>query len=147
MATKKSGVYPCYENQFKIGDAGEDTPNINIANCEEFSVAFDNGVEEWHSFDEEGWVSRLMTAKSITISVKAKRTIGDDGNDKVADLAFKNGKAVEKNFLWTFPSGATVLLKNAVMNVKNNGTGGATTVAPLEFDAMSNGKPVYTPAA
>ena len=147
MAEKKTGVYPCYENQFKIGAAGEETPSTDIANCEEFSVTFDNGVEEWNPFEAEGWKNRLMTAKSITISVKAKRTIGDTGNDMVADLALKNGREAEKNFLWTFPSGATVLFKNAVISVGNNGTGGATSVAPLEFDVMSNGKPVYTPAA
>ena len=140
------GVYPCYENQFAIGNAGAQTPSTNIANCEEFSVAFDNGVEEWNAFEGEGWKNRLMTAKSVIISVKAKRTVGDDGNDTVAGLAFKNGREAEKNFLWTFPDGATVLFANAVINVKNNGTGGATNVAPLEFDVMSNGKPTYTPA-
>ena len=41
----KSGVYPCYENQFAIGKSGTDTATTPIANCEEFSVAFDNGVE------------------------------------------------------------------------------------------------------
>lgn len=147
MSVKKSGVYPCYENQFKLGDAGEQTPETAIANCEEFSVAFDNGVEEWHAFEEEGWVSRLMTAKSVTITVKAKRTVGDSGNDTVSALAFKNGREAEKNFLWTFPDGATVLFKNAVFNVTNNGSGASTNVAPLEFSVMSNGKPVYTPAA
>ena len=39
-----SGVYPCYENQFAVGKAGTDTATTAIANCEEFSVAFDNGV-------------------------------------------------------------------------------------------------------
>ena len=44
-------------------------------------------------------------------------------------------------------SGASLLLRNAVINVKNIGAGAATNVAPLEFDIMSNGKPVFTPAA
>ena len=62
-----SGVYPCYENQFAVGKAGTDAATTAIANCEEFSVAFDNGVEEWTAFESEGWKSRLMTAKSVTI--------------------------------------------------------------------------------
>ncbi len=145
---RTSGVFPCYENQFKIGDAGSNNnPSTSIANCEEFSVTFDNGVEEWNPFEEEGWKKRMMTAKSVTISVKAKRTIGDAGNDMVAGLALKNGDEVEKNILWTFPNGATVLFIKAVINVKANGTGGTTSVGPLEFDVMSNGKPAYTPAA
>lgn len=49
-----SGVYPCYENQFAVGKAGTDTATTAIANCEEFSVAFDNGVEEWTAFENEG---------------------------------------------------------------------------------------------
>lgn len=132
-----SGVYPCYENQFAIGKSGTDTATTPIANCEEFSVAFDNGVEEWTAFENEGWKSRLMTAKSVTISVKGKRTIGDAGNDEIAELAFK----------WTFPNGASVLFKNAVISVTANGAAASTSVAPLEFEVMSNGKPEYTPAA
>ena len=62
-----SGVYPCYENQFAVGKTGTDTATTPIANCDEFSVAFDNGVEEWTAFENEGWKSRLMTAKSVTI--------------------------------------------------------------------------------
>lgn len=147
MPTPRTGVFPCYENQFKIGAGGNETPSTDIANCEEFSVAFDNRVEEWHAFGEEGWVKRLMTAKSITISVKAKRTIGDSGNDMVAACAMNNGTDAQKNLLWNLPSGATLLFRNAVLNVKNIGAGAATNVAPLEFDVMSNGKPTYTPAA
>lgn len=111
MAKVESGVFPCYENQFAVGKAGTESATTNIANCEEFSVAFDNGVEEWTAFENEGWKSRLMTAKSITISVKGKRTIGDAGNDQIAALAFENGRKTEVSFMWTFPNGATVLFK------------------------------------
>lgn len=147
MATPNTGVYPCYENQFQIGEAGAGTPSTEIANCEEFSVSFDNGVEEWNPFEAKGWKARLMTAKAITISVKGKRTVGDDGNDLVAGLAYKNGRDVEKDFQWTFPDGSKVLFSNAVISVTNVGSGASTSAAPLEFEVMSNGKPVYTPAA
>lgn len=140
----KSGVYPCYENQFQIQTAEE--VMSQIADCESFSVSIDNGVEEWKPFDQEGWTRRLMTAKSLTISVTAKRNVGDAGNDAVAGLAFKNGHDVEKPFQWTFPDGTVVKLNNAVINVKNAGSGDSTSVAPLEFDVMSNGKPEITPA-
>ena len=147
MATTSTGVFPCYENQFAVGAVDLATPATPIANCEEFSVAFDNGVEEWNAFEHEGWKSRLMTAKSVTMSVKGKRTLGDAGNDLIAGLALKNGRDVEKKFLWTFPDGSTVLFENAVISVTSNGTGAATNAAPLEFSVMSNGKPTYTPAA
>lgn len=139
---KKTGVYPCYENQFQI--AGADASMVTIADCESFSVSFDNGVEEWTPFDTEGWSRRLMTSKGVTISVTGKRNIGDSGNDAVASLAFKNGRDVEKDFQWTFPDGTIILFKSAVINVKNTGAGDSTAVGPLEFDVMSNGKPEVT---
>ena len=147
MPNPVTGVFPCYKNQFAIGPAGDETPAMPIANCENFSVTFDNGVEEWHAFEDEGWVSRLMTAKSVKISIEAKRTIGDPGNDDVASLCMKSEHDVERNFIWNFPDGSSVLFKKAPISVTDNGTGGTTNVAPLKIEVMSNGKPVYTPAA
>lgn len=143
-----SGVYPCYENQFQIntGASGSTEAMKNIADTESFSVSFDNGVEEWTPFETEGWVRRLMTAKSVTISVKGKRNVGDAGNDAVAALAWLNGRNVEKDFQWTFPDGTVVKFTGAVINVTSVGGGDSTNVGPLEFDVMSNGKPTVTPA-
>lgn len=145
---EKTGVYPCYENQFQIDTAvsGSTAALKDIADCESFSVSFDNGVEEWTPFNTEGWTRRLMTAKSITISVTAKRNVGDAGNDAVAGLAFKNGRDAERTAQWTFPDGTTVKFTSAVINVTNVGSGDSTAVAPLEFEIMSNGKPEVTPA-
>lgn len=139
-----SGVFPCYENQFqvKVGESYK-----TIAEMESFSVSFDNGVEEWTPFESEGWRKRLMTAKAITISVSGKRSIGDDGNDAIAGLAFKNGRAAETDFQWTFPDGTKVEFTSAVINVTNIAAGDSTIVGPLAFDVMSNGKPTVTPAA
>lgn len=144
MATT-SGVYPCYENQFKIktGSAGT---KVTIADCETFSVAFDNNIEEWHPFDTQGWIRRLLTGKGITISVTAKRNVGDAGNDFVAGLAWQNGRNAEADFDWTFPDGTVVAFTGAVINVTNVGSGDSTAVAPLEFEVMSNGQPTVTPA-
>lgn len=51
MPQTKTGVYPVYENQFKIG--GSKDSASSIADMETFSVSFDNGVEEWKPFDQE----------------------------------------------------------------------------------------------
>lgn len=147
QTTPMTGVYPCYQNQFKIGTGESYATKVTIADCETFSVAFDNGVEEWHPFDTEGWVRRLLTAKGVTITVTAKRNVGDAGNDEVASLAWVNGRDAERPFEWTFPDGTVVSFANAVINVRNIGSGDSTAVAPLEFDVMSNGKPTVTPAA
>ena len=145
----QTGGYPCYKNQFQIDTAasGATAAMKTIADCETFEVSFDNGVEEWTPFDTEGWVRRLLTAKAMTISVTAKRNVGDAGNDAVAALAWANGRDAEKDFQWTFPDGTVVKFTGAVINVGNIGAGDSTAVAPLEFDIMSNGKPEITPAA
>ncbi|MCC8064451.1 MAG: hypothetical protein LIO78_08290 [Clostridiales bacterium] len=143
MAT--TGVFPCYENQFKIGAASASA--TTIADMESFSVSFDNGVEEWTPFDTEGWVRRLLTAKGFTITVTGKRNVGDTGNDFVAGLFIKNGRDAEAYFEWTFPDGATLVIDEAVINVTNIGAGDSTAVGPLEFEVQSNGKPTYTAAS
>ena len=85
----KTGVYPCYENQFRINKGTTEKEDMKeIKDCVSFSVSFDNGVEEWTPFDTEGWVRRLLTAKSVKITVSAKRNVGDPGNDLVASLAW-----------------------------------------------------------
>ncbi len=147
MATT-SGVYPCYENQFKVDVSSTGTASWKtIADCESFSVSFDNGVEEWRPFEQEGWVRRLLTAKGVTISVTGKRNLGDDGNDFIAGLAWENGRDAEADFQWTFPDGTVVTFADAVINVTNIGAADSTNVAPLEFEVQSNGKPTVTPAA
>lgn len=148
FAESNKGVYPCYKNQFQIDTSTNGTAVMKgIADCETFSVSFDNGVEEWSPFDREGWTRRLLTSKAVTISVTAKRNVGDAGNDAVANLAWANGRDSEKDFQWTFPDGMVVKFNGAVINVTNIGAGDSTAVAPLEFDIMSNGKPEIIPAA
>lgn len=140
MATT-SGVFPCYENQFKIKSG---STYVTIADCETFEVSFDNGVEEWTPFESEGWVRRLMTAKGVTITVSGKRNLGDTGNNFIASLAFENGRDAEVDFQWTFPDGTVVEFTGAPINVTALGSGDSTAVAPLEFEIMSNGKPTVT---
>lgn len=143
-----TGVFPCYENQFKINTSLTSTPSMaTIADCETFEVSFDNGVEEWTPFESEGWVRRLMTAKAVTITVSGKRNVGDTGNDFIAGLTFKNGRDSEADFQWTFKDGTVVTFAGAVISVTNNSGGDSTNVAPLEFEVMSNGKPTVSSAS
>lgn len=140
----RTGVFPVYENQFKVGPDKENaTP---IADMETFSVSFDNGVEEWKPMDQKGWTRRLMTAKSISISINGKRNVGDAGNDYIASKAFTNGRDSEGYLCWEFPDGTTVEFEGAVFNITNFMAGDSTQAAPLEFDVSSNGKPKVTPA-
>lgn len=145
----KTGVYPVYENQFKIdktGGTGAKAENlVTIADMESFSVSIDGNVEEWKPFDQEGWTRRLVTGKALTVSVSGKRNIGDAGNDYVAGLALKTGADSHTTVVWTFPSGATLTIP-CVINVTEWESGDSTAVAPLAFDIMSDGKPTFTDA-
>lgn len=140
----KTGVFPVYDNKFKVGATKENT-NV-IADMETFSVAFSNGVETWTPMDQEGWQRALMTAKAVTITLSGKRNIGDAGNDYVAGKQFVNGRNAEGYFEWEFPDGTSISWEAAVFDVKNCGGGDSTNVGPLEFDVISNGKPTVTPA-
>lgn len=143
MSETFTGVYPCYKNQFKIGTVGAQTLNT-IADMESFSVTFSDGVEEWNTFESNGWKSRMKTAKDVTVSVSGKRKVGDTGNDFVAGLAFKNGRESEADFEWTFPDGTVVKFPSSVINVTALGSADSTGVAPLEFEVLSNGEPTVT---
>nr|DAM96558.1 MAG TPA: major tail protein [Caudoviricetes sp.]DAX98203.1 MAG TPA: major tail protein [Caudoviricetes sp.] len=140
----QTGVFPVYENQFKIG--ADKATATTIADMETFSVSFSNGVETWTPMEHKGWQRALMTAKAVTITINGKRNKGDTGNDFIAKKAFTNGRDSEGYFCWTFPDGTTVEWDMAVFDVKNMGAGDSTNVAPLEFDVISNGKPTVTPS-
>lgn len=144
-----SGVYPCYENQFSIditgGDGSTETNQKTIADMESFSVSIDGNVEEWSPYDMEGWMRRMVTGKSIGITVSGKRNVGDAGSDYVAGIALKTGKDCETTVTWNFPSGAKLVIP-CVINVTEWGAGDSRSVAPLAFEIQSNGKPTFTPA-
>lgn len=143
--TVSSGVYPVYDNVFKVNTAGRTSPGtfVTIADMESFSVSFDDNVEEWTPMTTEGWVRRLKTGKGITISLNGKRNVGDDGNDYIASLAFLSGQSCNSQLEWEFPNGDTVKM-DCVINVTAIG-GDSTNVEPLEFECKSDGKPTYTP--
>lgn len=144
-----TGVYPCYKNQFAVditGGNGETESNLkSIADMESFSVSIDGNVEEWSPYDTEGWVRRMVTGKSLTISVSGKRNVGDSGNDYIESIAVKTGSECDTTVVWNFPSGAKLVIP-CVVNVTEWSAGDSKTVAPLAFNVMSNGKPTFTSA-
>lgn len=144
----KTGVYPVFENKFKISKSGRSAAEpdmVTISDLETFSVSIDGNVEEWKPMESEGWVRRMVTGKALTISLSGKRNIGDPGNDYVANSAWGTGTKCDTQFEWEFPSGAKLTF-NCVLNVTNPGSGDSTSVAGLEFEVQSDGKPMYTPA-
>ena len=144
----KTGVYPVFENKFKIstaGRAGESESMVPVSSLETFSVEIDGNVEEWNPMESEGWTRRMVTGKSLTITLSGKREIGDPGNDYVAENAWGTGSSCDTKFEWDFPDGAKLEF-DCVLSVTNPGSGDSTDVATLEFEVQSDGKPTYTPA-
>lgn len=143
-----TGVFPVFNNVFKIGKAGKTSAlpadMVTIADLETFSVSIDNTIEEWTPMTTNGYVRRLQTGKGFSISLSGKRNVGDEGNDYVAGLMFKTGQDVETKFEWTMPSGTKVAF-DCIVNISTAG-GDSTAVDALEFEVMSNGEPTVTPA-
>ena len=139
-------VYPVNNIRFRVGLRGLSSAENDMAivrDMETFSVNFDNGIEEWTAIDQEGWSRRLVTAKSVTVSLSGKRNYNDAGNNYIASLAYENGMDACTLFEAVFPDGS-VLRMNCIINVSASDGGDATSVAALEFDCMSDGKPTYT---
>ena len=145
----RTGVYPVFENKFKIGTNGRSSIDDDmkpVSSLETFSVEIDGNVEEWTPMEAEGWKRRMVTGKSLTITLSGKREIGDEGNDYVAANAWGTGSGCDTKFEWEFPDGAKLAF-DWVLSVTNPGSGDATDVAALEFEVHSDGKPTYTPAS
>ncbi len=142
------GVFPVYGLVFKIGTKGKASKESDmeeIADMESFEISIDGGVQDWTPMTTKGWARSLMTAKKFKVSLKGKRNIGDPGNDYVAGIAWKDGLDCSTKASVDFPDGAT-LVYDCVLDVKSIYGGDSTSVAPLEFDMVGDGRPVYTPA-
>ncbi len=140
-----TGVYPVFENVFKIGTKGRTSTSSDmktIADLTNFSVSFDNQVEEWTPMTTEGWKRRLSTGKGFSIKFTGKRNIGDEGNDYVAGKAWTTGQSNATKAEWTMPDG-TVITFDCIINVTSDG-GESTNVNGLEFELLSDGKPTVT---
>lgn len=148
MATISSGVFPVNALKIEIGTAKttDEWTYAEIADMESANITVDTGVEEWNSISDGGWRKALATAKSLTVSLSGKRNLGDKGNDYVASMWNKNGQECNSSCKITLPNDDTLVF-DCVVQVTSFLGSDATAVAPLEFDLLSNGEPVYTAKA
>ena len=146
------GVVPVNKFSFTIaplesvtnGTKTYGTP-FTVSDVENLDIALDNGIEEWYALGEDGWVNRLMTARSITVNMSGKRNYADAGNNTVGQDYFMDvGLANEVKLTITFPNSDTLAIPG-VLNITGL-AGGATDVDKLEFEIQSNGKPTFTKA-
>lgn len=142
-AAIQSGVTPVNEITFGVNITGRTGTTVTVVkDAESLAISIDGKIEEWNPMDMGGWARRLMTAKSITVSMGGKRNYGDPGNDYVASLAWKNGQACNSIFTITFPNG-DMLAFDCVINTTSM-AGDSTAINALEWEALSDGKPTYT---
>lgn len=146
MAKVKSGVFPVFDLGFKIGIKGlssADEDMVTIKDIESFSLGVEGNTQKWNTLDMEGWSRALMTGKGLTISLKGKRNVGDPGSDYISSTTFKDGLDCTTKASVDFPDGSKLEF-NCVIDVKSFLGGEAQDVAPLEFDMIVDGKPVFT---
>jgi len=129
-------MYPVHKNTFKIN-------SLLVKGLTSFGVSFENGTEEWYTFEDEGWIDRMVTAKGWSIDLTGNRAVGDEGNDYVANLVFAIGNEAIVPFEWVMVDGTTIA-SDMVIEVTNTGGGDSTNIAPLEFTLKSKGKPKIT---
>lgn len=147
MPNVNTGVWPVYDNVFKIGTEGRASTGdklVTVKEIETFSVKIDGKAEEWSPMDLGGWMRRLMTAKSLTITLSGKACPEDPGNAYIGSKAWSTGADCNSIFEWDFPNGDKLEIP-CVLNVTAYGGGDSTNVAGLECEVLSDGKPTYTP--
>ena len=144
MGTVTSGVFPVHAGNFEVNTGTKGEPQWAVpAEIEEINVEVGNNTETWNSFKEGGWQSALVTGKSVKITVKGKRCIGDAGNDLIAGKLLLIGEDAYIGARITHPDGSTLTWDKMACGVKNNGNGGkATDVGALEAELIGHGKPV-----
>ena len=145
MAKVKSGVFPVFDLEFKIGTKGKDSTEqdmVTIKDMESFSLSVEGNTSKWNPMDMKGWGRALMTGKSMTVSLKGKRNVGDPGNDYVAS---EDGLNCSSKAAVEFPDGSKLAF-DCVLDIKSFLGGESQDVAPLEFDMIVDGKPEFTEA-
>ena len=141
------GVFPVSQETFKIGSKGMTstlpTDMVGIKELTELGLDIDTKSEEWTSIESGGWQSALVTGKGFKLSFKAMRSVGDAGNDFIANTWMKIGSDCYAPFEWTFPDGK--LTGTIAIALKKGPGGKATDVAAIEGELLSHGKPTWTP--
>ena len=143
MGVVTSGVFPVHAGNFEVNTGTTGEPQWAVpAEIEEINVEISNNTETWNSFKEGGWESALVTGKSVKITVKGKRCIGDAGNDLIAGKLLLTGQDAYIGVRITHADGRTLTWDKMACGVKNDGAGGkATDVGALEAELIGHGKP------
>lgn len=143
---KRKGVSPSHEIDFGISITGrpadlETGTYVTIKDTEGMPMTYDSTTEEWYPMDQHGWRRAAVTGKALSISFTGKRNYGDEGNDYVASKFMAMGAEAESAIRITFPNGDKFYMP-CVVTVTSMG-GETTAMSGLEWEALSDGQPIY----
>lgn len=139
-------VYPANGLTFKIGAAGATTATLTVKDVNSIEPKLKGELKTWNPLDQGGWQRALITGKALTITHKGQRNEGDPGNDQIADMLLAIGSDCTIPYEIDFPSGAK-LAGNVVVDLQTPFGGASTDISALEWDAVFDGKPTWTPAS
>ena len=145
MAFKAMGVFPCTKVVPTFDFTGDGTTYTNVSDLTSVQISIDTEIQTYYSLNDGGVQSALATAKAVKYTFNGKRNTADEGNNKIANMAFKIGSEAAANLKLTFPNGET-LEQEVVVAVSEMG-GDSTAIAQLNFSCTGNGPVKLTKGA
>lgn len=137
MAYKSMGVFPCTKVVPTFDFTGDGTAWTSVSDLTSVQISIDTEIQTYYALNDGGVQSALATAKAVKYTFNGKRNVNDDGNNKIAGMAFKIGSEAAANLKLTFPNGATIE-QEVVVAVSELG-GDSTAISQLNFTCTGNG--------
>lgn len=137
MAFKSMGVFPVAKVKPTFDFTGDGTTFTAVSDLTSVEISVDTTVETYFSLDADGVQSALATAKAVKYTFSGKRNTNDEGNNKIAGMAFKIGSDAAANLKITFPNGSTIEQEVVVAVTKLGGE--STAISALDFECTGNG--------
>jgi hypothetical protein len=140
------GAYPVNALIFRIGTKGRasgEKDMLEVAETTSVEPKSEASLEEWTPMNMGGWGKGLVTSRKYSVDVKAKRSVGNPGNDYVYGLAFNIGRDCQTVAEIEFPFEKKKIVFDCIVDVTNMGGGESTDVSGLEFTLHGDGIPKW----
>lgn len=132
----KVGPAPCWKNQFKIGKDAESA--TFLPECETWTLDSGANVSSWHGHGTP-YTSAMVTSLSPKITVSHVRVKGNTASDFLMTKLLKTGVDAEAYVEQHWTDGRVDVMPNAVIVIKNPGSGASGDMNKVEFEIWVNG--------
>lgn len=147
------GIYASGEGKISLSfDGGTTYTELDNKNITNIGITIDGEEQTWTGFNNGGWQSSYMTAKSASVSIDKNLNLKDATDQKLVETILTKN-AYDHNYVsikfefpiisdlpTTTPATWTV---EGVLKPGDILSSAAEDMAPLNFEIVSNGKPVY----